>query len=456
MIDQAAETILETGRSGMPPRPAFDVRRLGPARLPSPLSGRRERFIGDGERVLATTDAVRIADYLEGEGALPCFERAGPRRELFFDPRTLGAGIVTCGGLCPGLNNVIRSIVLNLYYAYGVRRILGYRRGYLGLSRRRPEEPLELGPAQVESIHERGGTILGTSRGPQDVGEMIDTLQRDGVQILFTLGGDGTLRGAAALAREIERRGLAISVIGVPKTIDNDIAWVDRSFGFTTAIEEGNRAIHAAHAEAQAAWNGIGMVKLMGRHSGFIAAHATLSNNDVNFCLVPEVPFSLHGHGGFLEALEQRLQERRHAVIVVAEGAGQELLRREGQVERDASGNVRLLDVGVYLRDRITEHFSSQGMDVTIKYIDPSYIIRSQPANSSDAELCLFMGEHAVHAGLAGRTEMVVGYRNQQFIHLPIPLAVARRKSLDRRGKIWEGVLGTTGQPVSMLGDSAI
>lgn len=442
----------EAGTAGLPPCHALKVRRLGECGTPSPLSGRRERFVGDDERVLATSDGERIARYLEAEGALPCFERAGPRRELFFAPSTLGCGLVTCGGLCPGLNNVIRSIVLTLHHAYGVRRILGYRRGYLGLSSKRPEEPLELGPAAVESIHEQGGTILGTSRGPQDVGDMVDTLVRDGVGILFAIGGDGTLRGAAALVGEIERRGLDLAVIGLPKTIDNDIAWVDRSFGFTTAIAEGKRAILAAHAEAQAAWNGIGIVKLMGRHSGFIAAHATLASNDVNFCLVPEIPFTLEGRGGFLEALEERLVERQHAVIVVAEGAGQELVQATGEVSRDASGNLRLLDIGAFLRDRIAAHFAARGLEATLKYIDPSYIIRSQPANSSDAELCLFLGEHAVHAGLAGRTEMVVGYRNRQFIHLPVPLAVSRRKSLDRRGRIWEGVLGTTGQPVSMVG----
>jgi 6-phosphofructokinase 1 len=382
----------------------------------------------------------------------PAFEMAGPRAQIFFEPTTLTCGIVTCGGLCPGLNNVIRSIVLTLTYAYDVPRVLGFRYGYTGLSGTSAYEPLLLTPKVVEDIHEHGGTLLGSSRGPQDVSDMVDTLMQGNVGILFAIGGDGTLRGASALRQEIARRDLPISVIGIPKTIDNDLAWIERSFGFATAVEEARQAIRAAHAEARGAWNGIGLVKLMGRHSGFIAAHASLANADVNFCLVPEVSFSLKGEGCLLQALEQRLARKHHAVIVVAEGAGQELLQEQGQVERDPSGNLRLKDIGVFLRDQITQHFAKQGTEVTIKYIDPSYIIRSLPANSIDAEYCLLLGQHAVHAGMAGRTDMVVGFWNQHFTHVPIALTVESRKRFDPRGEIWQRVLEATGQPASMAG----
>ncbi|MBM3223570.1 MAG: ATP-dependent 6-phosphofructokinase, partial [Candidatus Tectomicrobia bacterium] len=299
-----------------------------------------------------------------------------------------------------------------------------------------------------------GGTLLGSSRGPQDVGDMVDTLVKWNVGILFAIGGDGTLRGGSALHQEITRRRLPIAVIGVPKTIDNDLLWIERSFGFATAVEEADNALVAAHAEARGAWNGIGLVKLMGRHAGFIATHASLANADVNFCLVPEVPFTLDGQGGFLQALEDRLDRKHHAVVVVAEGAGQELLQDPKRLAHDASGNLRLHDIGVFLRDQIVHYFAQCDKETSVKYIDPSYIIRGIPANAVDAEYCLLLGQHAVHAGMAGRTNMVVGYWNQHFTHLPIAQAVSGRKQLDPQGEVWQRVLEATGQPASLVGQS--
>jgi 6-phosphofructokinase 1 len=350
------------------------------------------------------------------------------------------------------VNNVMRAVVLTLFYAYGVRRIFGFRYGYAGLAAHTEHQPLRLTPEVVDTIHEHGGTLLGTSRGRQDVGGMVETLVQWNVGLLFAIGGDGTLRGAAALSQEIARRHLRIGVVGVPKTIDNDLEWTERSFGFSTAVEEARRVIVAAHAEARGAWNGIGLVKLMGRHSGFIAAHASLANSDVNFCLIPEVPFTLEGDGGFLQALEQRLARKHHAVIVVAEGAGQEFLQDPAHQEQDASGNLRLKDIGGFVRDAILRYCADRHLEVTLKYIDPSYTIRSLPANSMDAEYCLLLGQHAVHAGLAGRTNMVVAYWNQRFTHVPIALAVERRKQLAPHGGIWQRVLEATGQPASLVG----
>jgi 6-phosphofructokinase 1 len=431
---------------------ALAVATLGPYGVPSPLRQRQERFVDDAHRVLVSAHTAELQPFLEAGQDLPAFELAGPRAEIFFAPDTLTCGLVTCGGLCPGQNNVIRSIVLTLTYAYGVRRIVGFRYGYAGLASRSNCEPLLLTPEVVESIHEHGGTLLGSSRGPQDVGDMVDTLVRWNVGILFAIGGDGTLRGAAALRQEIARRHLRISVIGVPKTIDNDLLWIERSFGFATAVEEATNALVAAHAEARGAWNGVGLVKLMGREAGFIAAHSSLANCDVNFCLVPEVPFTLTGQGGFLPALEARLERKHHAVVVVAEGAGQALFQNADGKARDASGNRRPQDIGVFLRDQITRYFAERHTEVSVKYIDPSYIIRGIPANAVDAEYCLLLGQHAVHAGMAGRTGMVVGYWNQHFTHLPMALAVAGRKQIDPEGEIWHRVLEATGQPASMVG----
>ncbi|MEM7584390.1 MAG: ATP-dependent 6-phosphofructokinase [Acidobacteriota bacterium] len=435
--------------ANIPAAGQLEVARLGPCRVPSPLLRRREHFTSDS-RILVCRETAEL-EPLVAAGSVPAFEAAGPRREIFFEPEGLTCGIVTCGGLCPGLNDVIRSIFLTLRHGYGVRKVLGFRYGYSGLVREPRSAPIELDSALVESIHHKGGTLLGSSRGPQDLGEMVDQLERLGVSILFAIGGDGTLRGAHALAQEIARRQLPISIIGIPKTIDNDLMWTQRTFGFVTAVESAQSVIHAAHTEARAVWHGVGLVKLMGRHAGFIAAHATLASGDVNFCLVPEVPFSLEGQGGLIELLAARLQERRHAVVVVAEGAGQELVS-DGSAGRDASGNRKLEDIGVFLRQRFRARFAELDIPINVKYIDPSYIIRGQPANSNDSSFCLMLGQHAVHAGMAGRSRMMVGFWNNNFIHVPLALVADRSKTLDPGGETWQRVLETTGQPASMVG----
>jgi 6-phosphofructokinase 1 len=422
----------------------FAVSRLGEGRITSPISG--VRFVNDEDHVLYHSDLETIKSYLDTGREPPYLEMAGPRERIFFDPATLKCGIVTCGGLCPGLNNVIRAIVLTLSHQYGVKQVLGFRYGYEGLSPKYNHTPLELTLESVGAIHERGGTILGSSRGNQDIGDMVDTLARLKIGILFAIGGDGTLRGAQAIAREVARRGLKISVIGIPKTIDNDISFVQQTFGFDTASSEAQRTINAAHSEAQGARNGIGLVKLMGRDSGFISTYAVLANSQVNFCLVPEVPFKLEG---LFQALGEKLDQRGHAVIVAAEGAGQDLLAQTA--ERDASGNIRYGDIGVFLRDRIKGHFSQTGRQVELKYIDPSYTIRSLPANARDSAFCQLLGQNAVHAGLAGKTDMVVGNWNHHGTHVPISLAVSQRKKLDPEGWIWNSVLAITGQPRDLV-----
>jgi 6-phosphofructokinase 1 len=423
----------------------FAIQKLGDCTIPSPMSG--IRFTRDDEHVLLHSTLEQVKSYLDTGTNPPAFEAAGPREKIFFDPKKLACGIITCGGLCPGLNNVIRSIVLSLSHHYGVQTIYGLRYGYEGLAPKKYQhKPLMLTPEVVEGINEIGGTILGSSRGNQDPKVMVDTLQEMGIGILFCIGGDGTQRGALAISREAAARGLRLSVIGIPKTIDNDVSYVQKTFGFETAVAEAKNATSAAHAEAVGARNGIGLVKLMGRDSGFIAAYSALVDNKVNFCLVPESRFTL---AGLLSALQQRLQLRRHAVIVVAEGAGQDLMGGTGQ--KDASGNVTYNDIGIFLRDKIKEHFKQINMEISLKYIDPSYIIRSQPANPHDSALCLLMGHNAVHAGMAGRTGMIIGFWNHQFTHVPTHLAVEKRKQIDAAGWIWSSVLASTGQQGQIL-----
>jgi 6-phosphofructokinase 1 len=419
----------------------FEVTRLGEALVPSEMSG--VRFVEEDERVLFHGSLAEVKASFDAGELPPSFEKAGPRERLYFDPSTLTCGIVTCGGLCPGLNDVIRAIVLSLRHHYGVCRILGFQYGFEGLIDRFGHEPLDLTPDRVEGIRQRGGTILKSSRGPQNISDMVDTLTTAGVGILFVVGGGGTLRGAQAIAEEVGRRGVSLAVIGIPKTIDNDISYVVRSFGFKTAVAEARRALNSAHIEALGARNGVGLVKLMGRDAGFIAAYATLASGQVNVCLVPEFDFTLDA---FLHLLQDRLARRGHAVIVVAEGAGQELM---GGVQpgQDASGNQRFGDIGLFLRDRIREHFEARGIDANLKYIDPSYSIRSQQADADDASFCLLLGQNAVHAGMSGRTNMVVGVWRGEMTHVPIPMAVSRRKRLDPDGWEWNSVLASTGQP---------
>jgi 6-phosphofructokinase 1 len=417
----------------------FSIARLGDCHVPSPMRG--VRFTTDDEGVLYHARFADLRPWLDRGLDPPAMECAGPRQMLYFDPSTLACGIVTCGGLCPGLNDVIRAIVLSLYHHYGVRTIYGFRYGYEGLVRRHGHVPLELSPALVNRIDDLGGSILGSSRGPQSPADMVQTLEDLKVGILFAIGGDGTLRGAQAINDEAARRGMKLSVIGIPKTIDNDVSFIQKTFGFETAVSEARRATYAANTEAESARNGIGLVKLMGRDSGFIAAFAVLVDGQVNFCLVPEVPFTLDK---FLSALAARLERRGHAVVVVAEGAGQELMKISG--EKDASGNVKYGDIGIFLRDEIKAYFSGSGVDISLKYIDPSYTIRSLPAVAHDSAFCLLLGHNAVHAGMSGRTGMVVGFWNHQFTHVPISLAVSSRKKIDPDGSLWSSVLASTGQ----------
>ena len=415
----------------------MNITTLGEPLFDSPLSS----HVSDKARVLF--NVIVDPDAPPSEELL--LEVAGPREKIFFDPAKTRAGIVTCGGLCPGLNNVIRSLVLELHHGYGVREILGFVDGYQGLDPWRGSEPIPLTPEFVEDIHKEGGSVLNTSRGPVDISVAVDNLIRRKVNILFVVGGDGTQRGGAAIYQEASQRGHALAVVGVPKTIDNDVAFVSRTFGYLTAVEEATKAIDCAHTEAHSVHNGISIVKIMGRHAGFIAAGATVASQDVNFTLVPEVPFVLDGEDGFLAALEKRVVNRAHAVVLVAEGAGQHLMEG-GTDERDASGNIKLKDIGQFLRDRIDAHFKAKGIPFAMRYIDPSYLVRSVPASAEDAILCDFFARNAVHAAMAGKTGLVIGYQHGKFTHVPVELLTKEQKTLDLNGPAWLGVLASTGQ----------
>lgn len=422
---------------------AFSVKRVRPATLPTT---HRHAGRGQGPSIAYTGDGERVLVDVSPDGDRTCsFERAGPREKLAFDPKVCTAAILTSGGLCPGLNAVISSVFMSLHHHYGVARILGIPNGYAGLMPGRSAGIRPLERDHMKSIARTGGSVLGSARIQPDVRAIVDTLQAYSIDILFCIGGDGTQRGTHAIHEEVSKRGLPIGVVGIPKTIDNDISWVQKTFGFETAASIARDAIAAANTEAESAINGIGLVRLMGRDSGFIAAAASIAAADVNYCLVPEVPFELDGPHGLLAALEERLPRRGHAVIVVAEGAGQHLMPK-GEEQRDASGNKLHQDIGPFLKARIGAHLKAKGFDHAIKYIDPSYIIRAAPANAADQVFCTTLGHAAVHAAMSGRTDMIVGSWNGQLTHVPIPLAVQGRKQVEPTGELWRTVLETTGQ----------
>jgi 6-phosphofructokinase 1 len=426
----------------------FTIQGLGECTIDSPLNV--SYYTTDHRRVLFNSDLHHYSDLKAPDGLPLSVEVAGPRAKIFFDPAKTKAAIVTCGGLCPGINDVIRAAVMELYHRYGVQNIIGIRYGFRGFIPKYRHEVVQLSPEGVKDIYAIGGSILSSSRGRQEIGEIVNALRRMNIDILFCIGGDGTMRAVENITDEITKRNLNVSVIGIPKTIDNDLNLIQKTFGYDTAISEAVKAIECAHVEAKGAPMGIGLVKIMGRQSGHIATGAALAMSDVNYVLIPEVPFDLEGENGFLKVLEHRLLLRSHCVILVAEGAGQELMHREDRaVETDASGNLRLQDIGPFLKARIEDYFRQKGMEVNLKYIDPSYTIRSVPANASDSIYCGALGQYAVHAGMAGKTGMLVGLMKDEYVHLPLKM-VSSGAQVNPEGNVWMRVLESTGQPPCM------
>ncbi|GMO36550.1 MAG: ATP-dependent 6-phosphofructokinase [Termitinemataceae bacterium] len=436
----------------------FSIEELGPRNIVSPITMSKKHgdfiaeYVNDDDFIRYDTGAV-----LGEQSPLTraqVLEKAGPREMIYFMPEHVHAGIVTCGGLCPGINDVIRSIVRCLWYHYRVRRITGIRYGYRGFLPEYSYPTQELTLDWVDAIHKVGGTVLGSSRGGgKEVVKIVDAIEQLNLNILFTIGGDGTQRGSLDIAGEIEKRHLKIACVGIPKTVDNDFSFIQKSFGFDTAVARAVDAVASAHMEANSQPYGIGLVKLMGRESGFIAAHTALASHEVNFVLVPEVPFDLEGPNGFFEHLEKRLLNRKHAVVIVAEGAMQDELAKNAGT--DASGNLKMVDVGPYLKQRIEEHFKKIGMEITLKYIDPSYQVRSSVAVPVDSIYCDRLGNAAVHAAMAGKTKVVIGLVNGEFVHLPIKAAVSRRSHIDPESSLWRDTLDATHQPLLMTNASA-
>ena len=416
----------------------FQIPSLGEAKIASPLT--EAAFIGDNDRVIYRTDVAELLREVQHPEELLSFEKAGARRRIFHDPARSRAAILTAGGLCPGLNEVIKSLTITLLNRYGVSGVYGIPYGYRGLNPANGLLPYTLTAESVDSIHESGGTILGSSRGREETPVLVNSLVGLGVNMLFCIGGDGTARGAHDIAQEIARRHLPISVIAIPKTVDNDISFIDQSFGFSTAVRTAGGFISGAHNEAKGAYNGVALIKVMGRDSGFIAAFSSLANPYVNYCLIPEEKFTLReGPHALLPHLEQRLAKKHHAVIMVAEGAGQEFFA-DAPERRDASGNKLHNDIGTFLKGEIVAYFKERGIEINLKYFDLGYTIRSVQAEGEDSVFCSLLAQSAAHAAMAGRTDMMVGHWAGEFTHVPIPLTTSSRKKVDLEGPLWNGV----------------
>lgn len=435
----------------------FTIDTLGPCTIESPiklstvLGDMTANYVSDNSYVINQVNVYDTTKPIVLDSS-NLMQKAGPREKIFFDPSHAKAGICTCGGLCPGLNDVIRAIVRCLNTRYGVKTVKGYRFGFHGFFAEEGYEPIELDRYLIDEIHKIGGTYLGTSRGGgQRVKEIVDCLERDGINMLFIIGGDGTQRGSYDIACEVEKRGLKCAVVGVPKTVDNDLMFIDRSFGFETAVQRAKEAVAAVHMEASSQINGIGLVKIMGREAGFIATEAALASHETNFCLIPEVPFEMEGERGFLACLERRLAKRGHAVIVVSEGAGQDLLTSTGST--DASGNKKLADIGIFLKTEIEKYFKERNIEINLKYIDPSYQVRASVTTAADSIYCERLGNNAVHAAMAGKTKCVIGLVHDKFVHLPIKMVTQHRNAVDPEGALWRDALDATGQPIHMVND---
>lgn len=438
----------------------FTIDKLGKEEnsIPNPIGlsnseepGGIPNYVQDNHRILydIRVSAASDNDFID-YGAI---EKAGPREFIYFHPKHVRAGIICCGGLCPGINDVIRSAVRSFYFDYGVKNVIGIKFGYQGLLEQvntNQQIIIDLNPENVDVIHRVGGSILGSSRGfGERTEELVDSIEKLNLNILLIIGGDGTQRGALGIKNEISKRGLKVAIVGIPKTVDNDLEFIDYSFGFRSAVEKAVETIFSAHQEANSAVNGIGLVKLMGRDSGFIAAQASLASQEVNFCLIPESKFDLYGENGFLAHLEKRIERRKHAVIVVAEGACQEMM--EGEREKDGSGNTKYKDVGIFLKDRINEYFSSKNIEINLKYIDPSYIIRSIKACSYDSVYCTRLASNAVHGVMAGKTGFVSSRLNNRYVYVPTELMTKTRKYIDTKSSLWRDVITNLRMPLSML-----
>ena len=380
------------------------------------------------EDTLIKTNIIKTTDSDEEN----YFVRAGPRKEIAWDPIHTKVAIVTCGGLCPGLNTVIRELYITLHHKYGVKFVYGVKNGYKGFY---SDNLVRLDDDIIRDIHHKGGSILGTSRGGTDVKKIVDSIAHRGISHLYAIGGNGTQKGLFEINKEIKKRGLCVSVVGIPKTIDNDLCIIDKSFGFDTSVQEAQRAIQAAKVEIEAFNNAVGIVKVMGRNSGFIAMYSSLASKDVDCCLIPEIPFDIEYDHGVLHYIKECLHKKDKILIVVSEGAGQHYI--------NDPVNKNLNDFGIWL----CEVVRSNVPNVCIKYIDPTYTIRAITPNASDSIYCTILAQSAVHGAFCGYTNFIVGPVNGKHAYIPLQMAIHETNTVSEDDRMWFRLISANGQP---------
>uniref|UniRef100_A0A7S1RYX3 Phosphofructokinase domain-containing protein n=1 Tax=Alexandrium catenella TaxID=2925 RepID=A0A7S1RYX3_ALECA len=370
--------------------------------------------------------------------------RANACKEIWWDPSEVRAAVVTCGGLCPGLNSIIREVTNTLWHQYDVRHIYGIQAGYNGLSNPEKHKPIQLSPDKVRDIHMKGGSILKAGRGGFNPEQICDRLERLGINMVFTVGGDGTQHASHLLYEEAKRRNLDISIVGLPKSIDNDILFFDKTFGFDSAVSTAADIMRNGWVEATSCDKGVGIVKLMGRDAGFVAMHAALASTIVDLVMIPEVNVKLED---VIEHIDSTLARKNFMLIAIAEGAGQEFVATG---EKDATGHTKYGDIGTFLRDEINAHLKKSGGRSF--YIDPSYIIRSCPIRPNDHIYCSRLARDAVHCAMRGYTGVCVGPIHNIIVIMPSELIASGKRRVKLTSSAWQSCVQSCNMPLSLTG----
>ena len=438
------------------------VELLGPLTVPNPASEESVGLYRTPEaRKTVTADMDVIAQFQARAQPVPAFLEAGPRRMLFHEPQSVRAVVVTSGGLAPGLNCVVHGIVTRHWNTYGVnaaRRggIFGIYDGFVGLYNKPLDKtPASLRPEITEPWLDRGGSMLGARRfHEQELGELADqitaNLALNDINILYVIGGDGSLKVAHEIAQRAKARN--ISVVGIPKTMDNDVLWVWQSFGFNTAVQKAAEVVNTMHAEAESTRR-VGLIELFGAESGFVAANATLASGHVDLVLVPEIFLALCPQqceallDRFIEYLSQtvRSKERAHAIVVLAEGVGELFKQRQVKLGgQPVSGKNFAGELRDFLQGGLKDPL---GRVVDVFVNQPRHNIRAVPANAYDQIYCARLGALAVDNALAGYTDVMVSQWLTEYVLVPLELVALGKKSIPPGGMFWKQVVSSTGQP---------
>lgn len=429
---------------------------------------------------------------------------AGPRRYVSYPQKNqLKVGILVSGGIAPGINAVISGIIArhHAYQAWSQKinknyalEILGYSEALKGLLHAgRPAVPLDLKTVREAVNH--GGSILPTARADELL-DLEDPKQRDGaldkvtsrlinqqIDILYIIGGDGSMRAAHAISCRARRNPInELSVIGIPKTMDNDILWVWQSFGFLSAVEFAKQAILQLHTEVMSNPR-LCVIQLFGSDSGFVVSHAALASGVCDAVLIPEVNFTLKQLSGYIR---YRLQDRPHsdkpyggivalaetaipldwreyvsATAEVADGSEKVILTPEelraietfeshgrrvhGQTP-DAlrSGGLRLVS---QILQREIRKLGDRWSSYRVFTNEPRHLIRSIEPSVSDVIFAQRLGTLAVDNAMAGYHDFMISQWLTEYVLVPLKLVVLGRKRVPEHGIFWKSVRASTGQP---------